>query len=547
MGFRGEALASIAAVAQVELKTRQKGDEVGTLLSISGCKVLNQEPIACQEGSNFLIQNLFFNVPARRKFLKSNTTELNNIMAAFERIVLVYPHIHFTFTSNGTEVLNLRPHGDSFRQRIIEVFGKRLNQSLLPVGVDTTVCRIHGFVGKPESSKKKNAHQYFFVNGRYMKHPYFNKAVLTPFERLIPQGEQVPYFIYFDVPAEDIDVNIHPTKTEIKFENEQTIWQILMAAVKDSLGRFNDVPSIDFDTEGKPDIPMFHQTGEMQDFQMPKVDYNPSYNPFSSNSRQPAIPENWEQLYEGAGDIQDDSLPGGETVSFSGTDAGETQPLFHDFELQNGGGELQEGGEGQPVSSALNAKMPIEEKSPSHYQYKGRYIMTAVKSGLMIIDQHRAHIRVLYDGYMQQITDKAGHSQKLLFPEMVQFGPSDNVVFQSIQEDMTLLGFDFSDLGGGSYAIGGMPAGLEGLNPPALVSDIVALAAEDTVSAAEEIKHAVALGLARNAAIPYGQVLDSKEMENLVNELFASTNVNYAPDGKTIIAILSQGEIDHLF
>lgn len=547
MGFRGEALASIAAVAQVELKTRQKGDEVGTLLSISGCKVLNQEPIACQEGSNFLIQNLFFNVPARRKFLKSNTTELNNIMAAFERIVLVYPHIHFTFTSNGTEVLNLRPHGDSFRQRIIEVFGKRLNQSLLPVGVDTTVCRIHGFVGKPESSKKKNAHQYFFVNGRYMKHPYFNKAVLTPFERLIPQGEQVPYFIYFDVPAEDIDVNIHPTKTEIKFENEQTIWQILMAAVKDSLGRFNDVPSIDFDTEGKPDIPMFHQTGEMQDFQMPKVDYNPSYNPFSSNSRQPAIPENWEQLYEGAGDIQDDSLPGGETVSFGGTDAGETQPLFHDFELQNGGGELQEGGEGQPVSSALNAKMPIEEKSPSHYQYKGRYIMTAVKSGLMIIDQHRAHTRVLYDGYMQQITDKAGHSQKLLFPEMVQFGPSDNVVFQSIQEDMTLLGFDFSDLGGGSYAIGGMPAGLEGLNPPALVSDIVALAAEDTVSAAEEIKHAVALGLARNAAIPYGQVLDSKEMENLVNELFASTNVNYAPDGKTIIAILSQGEIDHLF
>lgn len=320
-----------------------------------------------------------------------------------------------------------------------------------------------------------------------------------------------------------------------------------MAAVKDSLGRFNDVPSIDFDTEGKPDIPMFHQTGEMQDFQMPKVDYNPSYNPFSSNSRQPAIPENWEQLYEGAGDIQDDSLPGGETVSFGGTDAGETQPLFHDFEFQNGGGELQEGGEGQPVSSALNAKMPIEEKSPSHYQYKGRYIMTAVKSGLMIIDQHRAHIRVLYDGYMQQITDKAGHSQKLLFPEMVQFGPSDNVVFQSIQEDMTLLGFDFSDLGGGSYAIGGMPAGLEGLNPPALVSDIVALAAEDTVSAAEEIKHAVALGLARNAAIPYGQVLDSKEMENLVNELFASTNVNYAPDGKTIIAILSQGDIDHLF
>lgn len=299
MGFRGEALASIAAVAQVELKSRQAADEVGTLLSISGCKVLSQEPTACPAGSNFFIQNLFFNVPARRKFLKSNTTELNNIMTAYERIVLVYPQIHFTFSSNGSEVLNLRACGDSFRQRIIDVFGKRLNQNILPVNVDTTVCRIHGFVGKPESSKKKNAHQYFFVNGRYMKHPYFNKAVMTPFERLIPAGDQVPYFIYFDVPAEDIDVNIHPTKTEIKFENEQTIWQILMAAVKESVGKFNDVPSIDFDTEGKPDIPVFRQGNDDFSFSAPKVDYNPSYNPFEAMSKQSSAPSNWQDLYEG--------------------------------------------------------------------------------------------------------------------------------------------------------------------------------------------------------------------------------------------------------
>ncbi len=534
MGFRGEALASIAAVAQVELKTRQATDDIGTSLSISGCKVLSQEPVACPVGSNFLIQNLFFNVPARRKFLKSNTTELNNIMAAYERIVLVYPQIHFTFSSNGTELLNLRSCGESYRQRIIDVFGKRLNQSILPVNVDTTVCKIHGFVGKPEAAKKKNAHQFFFVNGRFMKHPYFNKAVMTPFERLIPAGEQVPYFIYFEVPAEDIDVNIHPTKTEIKFENEQTIWQILMASLKEALGKFNDVPSIDFDTEGKPDIPVFmQQSMDGMDFSVPRVDYNPTYNPFDTNPRQPSVPKNWEQLYESAatsGQSDMQQMGGFDEASLFHTD---------DMTYPQSGNAM--------VTSSLNNEKIIEDKSPAHYQYKGKYIMTAVKSGLMIIDQHRAHIRVLYDGYRKQLDEKQGNTQKMLFPEMIQFSPADNIVFQKISSDMSALGFDISDLGGGSYAIGGIPTGLEGLNSVTLINDIVALAAENTVSVDEDIKHTVALGLARDAAIPYGQVLSNKEMENLVNELFASSNVNYAPDGKTVIAILSQNEIDHLF
>ena len=534
MGFRGEALASIAAVAQVELKSRQSADEVGTLLSISGCKVLNQEPVACAAGSNFLIQNLFFNVPARRKFLKSNTTELNNIMAAFERIVLVYPQIHFTFRSNDTELLNLRACGESFRQRIIDVFGKRLNQNLLPVNVDTTVCRIHGFVGKPEAAKKKNAHQYFFVNGRYMKHPYFNKAVMTPFERLIPAGEQVPYFIYFDVPAEDIDVNIHPTKTEIKFENEQTIWQILMASVKEALGKFNDVPSIDFDIEGKPEIPVFFQQADNNSFEAPKMNFNPQYNPFNSNPRQPAAPGNWEQLYEAA-----EAIPsGGDTMQ---------QPGEFDESTLFSGDEMPPAAPTAPIASALNSGNALEDKSPAHYQYKGRYIMTAVKSGLMIIDQHRAHIRVLYDEYRRRMADKSGTTQKMLFPEMVQLSPADAVTMQKILPELTSLGFDLSDLGGGSYAVGGIPAGLEGMNAVALVNDIVALASEKTVSVDEEIKHNVALGLARDAAITYGEVLTNKEMENLVNELFASSDVNHAPDGKTIIAILSQNEIEQLF
>ena len=280
MGFRGEALASIAAVAEVELKTRLAGDELGTRIVLAASKVECQEPVACPQGSNFAVKNLFFNVPARRKFLKSNATELNNILAEFERIVLVHPDIAFYLYSNDTALYNLP--AVSLRQRIVSVFGKKLDQQLIALDVDTTLVRISGYVGKPDAARKKGAHQYFFVNGRYMRHPYFHKAVMEPYERLVPAGEQVPYFVYFDVDPANIDVNIHPTKTEIKFENEQAIWQILSAAVKETLGRFNIVPSIDFDTEDKPDIPVFDTGGEPVD--QPRLHYDASYNPFKSVS-----------------------------------------------------------------------------------------------------------------------------------------------------------------------------------------------------------------------------------------------------------------------
>ena len=302
MGFRGEALASIAAVAQVQLKTRQKHEDLGTVIHVAGSKYISQEPCTCAVGTNFLIENLFYNVPARRKFLKSNTTELNNIITAFQRIALVYPHITFTLHSNGNELINLR--AGTLRQRIVDIFGKRINQDLLSLETETTFCKIYGFVGKPESAKMKGAQQYFFVNGRYMKHAYFHKAVASAFERLVPTGEQVPYFIYFDVPTEEIDVNIHPTKTEIKFENEKAIWQILLAVVREAVGLYNDVPSIDFDNEGRPDIPVFDPNASTS---VPKVDYNPNYNPFKeveqSSSRREVT--NWESLYEGLGNDKD--------------------------------------------------------------------------------------------------------------------------------------------------------------------------------------------------------------------------------------------------
>lgn len=515
MGFRGEALASIAAVAQVTLKSRLATEEVGTQLVISGSKIESQEPCSCPQGSSFCINNLFYNVPARRKFLKSNSTELNNILTAFERIVLVNPQITFTLQSNGTELMNLR--AANIRQRIIDVFGKRLNQDLLPVNVDTTMCKITGFVGKPESARKKGAHQFFFVNDRYMKHPYFNKAVMTAFERMVPQGEQVPYFLYFTVAPGDIDVNIHPTKTEIKFENEQAIWQILSAAVKESLGMYNDVPTIDFDTEDKPDIPVYNP--EMfPKATAPKISVDPNYNPFKahggSGSRTSApVDQRWEELYEGLSDAPQDEEP----------------DLFESLQTEESG--------------QTNI---IAEKSPTHYQYKGKYIMTAVKSGLMIIDQHRAHVRVLYELYLAQLAAHENHSQKVLFPEVVQFPASDDVILNKLLPQVKAFGFELEDLGRGSYAVNAVPAGFDGLNPVSLIRDMVEAAKESGVSAIDEINKSLALSMARAAAIPVGQVLGNDEMEGLVNNLFGCSNVNYTPDGKNVLCILQQREIEQL-
>ena len=512
MGFRGEALPSIAAVSQVELRTRMEKEELGTCLTIIGSKVDAQEPVNCPVGSNFKVENLFFNVPARRKFLKSNATELNNILTAFERIVLVYPEINFSLYSNGQELMNLK--SGSLRQRIVEVFGKRFNQDLLPVEVETSVCKITGFVGKPETARKKGAHDYFFVNGRFMKHAYFHKAVMQAYDRLIPIGTQIPYFIYFEVKPSDIDVNIHPTKTEIKFENEQAIWQILSAAVKDAIGRFCEVPQIDFDTEGRPDIPVFNPQHQAE---MPAPAYNPTYNPFKQHSeRAQKKVDGWEHLY--------DNLP---HRRHSETD------MFHPLSEEQ---DIEQH-ERQPL---------IEEKSPVHYQYKGRYIMTAVKSGLMIIDQYRADVRIRYERYLSQMKMKSSGSQRMLFPEVVQFPPSDAVALEKILPELSVMGFDLTDLGHHSYGINAIPAGLEGLNFVQLLTEMVSDTIEKGTGNLDEIHAALALSLARHAAIPQGQILSNEEMESLVNDLFACSNVNYTPDGKTILCIMPQREIEQL-
>lgn len=563
MGFRGEALASIAAVAQVELRTRRPDDDLGTALTIAGSRFVSQEPVQCPVGCNFTISNLFYNVPVRRKFLKSNTTELNNIVTAFERIALVYPDVAFTLYNNQTELYNLKAGG--LRQRIVDVIGKKINQHLLPIDIDTTMCKISGFVGKPESARKKGARQFFFVNGRYMKHPYFHKAIMTAYERLVPEGEQIPYFIYFTVNPTDIDVNIHPTKTEIKFENEQTVWQILTAAVRDAVGMFNDVTAIEFDTEGQPDIPALGAMPQA-DISAPKVQYNPAYNPFNEPSaqRSSAAPDNWEQLYEGLSSAHSrqqsaPSLFGNDTGGVIQSRSNVANKPFADngIVLSKGfskpDGLNAESAEFNALSadtdmlSASTEPSPLEEKSPTHYQYKGRYIMTSVKSGLMIVDQYRAHTRILYEGYIEQMQKRRPSSQKPLFPDTIHFSASDKVVVEAVMPELQNIGFELTPNEEGDYTITAVPSGLDGLDYVALVQDLVASAREKTTSAIDDINHSIALELARNAAVTYGQVLTNAEMENIVNSLFACSNFSYTPDGKKILTMLRQTDLEQLF
>ena len=525
MGFRGEALASIAAVAQVKLKTKRPEDSIGTLLTISGYKFEGQEPVTCPDGCNFMIENLFFNVPARRKFLKSNTTETSNIIEAFERIALINPGIEFTLTSDNTEVLHLSQA--ILRQRIIDIFGKRLNQDLLPVNVETTMCKISGFTGKPESAKKKGAKQYFFVNGRFMRHPYFHKAVMSPYERITPENTQVPYFLYLEVNPQDIDVNIHPTKTEIKFENEAAIWQILMATVKESVGKFSDVPSIDFNTDSAPEMPIFNDDAD--DIDVPTVEYHSDYNPFeqtsspspSSYNSQRQSAEGWEDMYEGL----------------------EKHSELKQMDLFGDSSDME------PKDDSLDRTEEFSTgNTPTHFQYKGRYIMTAVKSGLMIIDQHRAHMRILYDQFMRELQDESrvADRQIVLFPEVIHFSPDDILSVEKIMPQLTRMGFDLSPLGSGSYSITGVPAGLNGINSKEVIEDIVSDARKDIPSGNENIWHIIALEMARKSAVCEGQVLSNIEMETIVNELFVCSNVNYTPDKKLILCILKQEEIEEL-
>ena len=540
MGFRGEALASIAAVAQVELRTRAADKDLGVSIIIEGSRVVDQQPVNCPVGANFAVKNLFFNIPARRKFLKSNQTELSNILTEFERIALAHPETSFSLHSGGAAMMNL-PAGN-FKQRILGVFGKRLEAKLIPVEVKTTLINISGFVGVPSASRRKNAQQFFFVNGRYMRHPYFAKAVQTAYERLIPDGEQVPFFLNLEVAPEKIDVNIHPTKTEIKFEDETPIWQILLAAVREALGKHGVVPSLEFNTEGRPDIPVFTPGGN--DVPAPQIEVNPDYNPFATSpsylsgkgggvggssytyNNKPAVDRHWQNAYAAAFPDKKE------------TDFGEVPDLPAD----------QDAPAAQMFQSLPSEEQGEMKKSETDYfQFRGQYIITPVKSGLMLIDQHRAHVRILYDRFMARFADKPSVTQRLLFPHRLTLPPSEAVAFEKMMQDLQSVGFEVSSLGGGDFSVLGTPAGTEGLDASELLQDILQETLDGKSDAADGIRHRIALTLARRAAMPVGEYLSGAEMSALVDQLFSTGTPNFTPDGQTVLVILAVENIEKLF
>lgn len=540
MGFRGEALASIAAVAQVELRTRAADKDLGVSIVIEGSRVVDQQPVNCPVGANFAVKNLFFNIPARRKFLKSNQTELSNILTEFERIALAHPETSFSLHSGGAAMMNL-PAGN-FKQRILGVFGKRLEAKLIPVEVKTTLINISGFVGVPSASRRKNAQQFFFVNGRYMRHPYFAKAVQTAYERLIPDGEQVPFFLNLEVAPEKIDVNIHPTKTEIKFEDETPIWQILLAAVREALGKHGVVPSLEFNTEGRPDIPVFTPGGN--DVPAPQIEVNPDYNPFATSpsylsgkgggaggsfhtyNNKGAVDRHWQNAYAAAFPQKNEN------------DFGDLPDLPDD----------QDAPAAQMFQSLPSEEQGEMKKSETDYfQFRGQYIITPVKSGLMLIDQHRAHVRILYDRFMARFADKPSVTQRLLFPQRLTLPPSEAVAFEKMMQDLQSVGFEVSSLGGGDFSVLGTPAGTEGLDASELLQDILQETLDGKSDAADGIRHRIALTLARRAAMPVGEYLSGVEMSALVDQLFSTGTPNFTPDGQTVLVILAVENIEKLF
>jgi len=518
LGFRGEALPSIASVAEVELKTRQEENDLGTVLFITASEVRKQEAVNTPKGTNICVRNLFFNIPARRKFLKSDNTELRNIIQEFLRVALTHTDIAFSLSNNGNEIYNLPASG--IRQRLVNVFGKSINAKLISIECVTELVTIKGFVCHPQHAKKTYGEQYFFVNNRFMKHNFFHKAIQEAYAGLI-SGDAIPsYFIYFTVNPSLIDVNIHPTKTEIKFQNETDFFQILMAGVKEALGKYNITPPLDFDTEGAIE---YHpeQTSHTAPY-IPKVNYNPNYNPFSYRSagisieesdfekpsRPEKVPANWESLFEGLKEekqAEQTTLPG--------------------------------------LEEAARAAEP----KANFIQMKGRYIVTPVHSGLMFIDQKRAHERILFDQYSRTLSSQKVAGQKSLFPETIELSASDFTLINEIREDLEYLGFELCESGENAFAIHATPPDLSYSHAKEILTQLIEYYKNTEGDIKDKMAERVALALAKAAAIAYNTPLDTKEMNDLMDNLFACQHHHYTADGKTIVHILNFEEVNPWF
>ena len=519
MGFRGEALASIAAIADVELRTKRVEDEVGTFIHIIGSEVKTQEPVACSNGTGFMIKNLFYNVPARRKFLKGNTTELKHIIWEIQRIAIPNPEIKLSLFHNNSPIYELPK--TNHRKRIVDLFGKSINQSLVLVNEETSLVNIFGFIGQPKFARKTIGEQFFFVNGRYIRHPYFHKAVMQAYQQLLPPDAFPSYFLFFETDPANIDINVHPTKTEIKFENDRDIWQIIHAAVRESLGKHNVVPSIDFDQSGNIDIPVPPKSFDNIPF--PEIQINPDYNPFetgrsiSSGSLgktplQKKNLERWEDLYNG------------------------TQL------------KLKPEPEFIPEKEELLFTMPsVQFSGKKTLQLKQKYILIPVKSGLMIIDQKRAHERILFEKFMEVMKSDSVASQQLLFPQTIELNPADAAILLNILPELMSLGFDIREFGKNTFIVSGTPGVLDVSSPELIVERLLEEYKNSPIDARSKAKEQIAISLSKASSLDYGTDLKQEEIDHLIDNLFACATPNFSPDGKKVLTIIPTVDIEKSF
>lgn len=504
MGFRGEALASISAVAHVEVLTRRPEDEMGTRVEIAGSNIIAQEATQCPVGTNIRVKNLFYNVPARRKFLKTDQTEMRNIRNEYNRIALVNPQVQFTLVNND-EIESELPTC-SLKQRIEAVCGhtsKPFTSQLVDISANTELVNIYGYVGKPETATK-NSQQYFFVNGRYMRHPYFHKAVMTAYSGLLSADHSPAYFIYFNIQPDAIDVNIHPTKTEIKFADEQAIFQILLATVREALGKFNLTPSLDFTSEMQIEIPQIAQ--HPTTIAMPRLQVDPSYNPFKQTSHQRTNTSGWEQLYP--------------------------QPLVS---------------EEQPASQPSLFTLPEINDTTPLMQWQNKYILLPTDNGLMLLHQHRLHMAIIYDELYTQLLQHKGISQSLLFPEVIELSNEDMHTLQSLQEDLQTIGFGLDQLSPNAYTISSVPMQLGQTNPCETLLQVIHQVQDTGSSAIQQWREIIALTLASKMAIPVGKVLSDIEMRDLLLRFAAKGITKYLNNNQTIFTILTNDEIQKRF
>jgi DNA mismatch repair protein MutL len=516
-GFRGEALASIVSVAEVEVKTRPPADDAGTRMVINGSVVQLQEPVSCPAGTSIAVKNLFYNIPARRKFLKTDNTEFRHIEQELRRIALCHPEVAFTLWRDGGKEVELP--AATLKQRITAMFaGAKSVKGLIDVDTKTQVVALRGFVSTPESAAREQDKQFLFVNGRYFQSAYFRSAVLRAYEQLLPQGLYPSYFIYLEVDPAGIDVNIHPTKTEIKFEDEKVIWQILHAAVRESIGKYALAPTINFETSGLIDIPVLRPDTVVS---VPQVAVDPSYNPFREPGKKPQGPREWQKIYDGMA---------------------KDHPFFHGDESQ----------ESLIITSKLNAD--VEEKPAAaapapqsrFFQLRAKYILTPVKSGLMLIDQARAHRRVLYEELLQSI-DGASPAQRELFPQTATLSPADYDLLLSLSEDLLRMGLEVRDFGNHTVVVQAMPAIAQEKDAAEMLEELLVMLKREEKSLQENHRHALASSMAASMAVRAGKTLSEEEMRNLAERLFACASPDLSPDGKPTMAVISVEELDKKF